>query len=165
MFRVNLGMWPLKSIVLEKWPKTCTLNLQLLHNTKRPTKLSGHMKMIDPQRELLHRCNTMLPSILLVFQFFCVPSGLSELRSKPLLSVIIYVEYADMLIVIKYRFNYFNDWQCTHCQCPITGHWCIFIRCWEPWPWGLSNVLMHVSQCLQAATLHRALYIYLLFHP
>ena len=45
---VNLGMWPLKSIALEKWPKTCTLNLQLLHNTKRPRKWSGHMKMIDP---------------------------------------------------------------------------------------------------------------------
>ena len=42
-------MWPLKLIVLEKWPKTWTLNLQLLHNTKRPTKWSGHMKMIDPQ--------------------------------------------------------------------------------------------------------------------
>ena len=67
IFRVNLGMWPLKSIVLEKWPKTCTLNLQLLHNTKRPTKWSGHMKMIDPPRELLHRRDTMLPSILLVF--------------------------------------------------------------------------------------------------
>ena len=66
IFRVNLGMWPLKSIVLEKWPKTWTLNLQLLHNTKRPTKWSGHMKMIDPPRELLHKCNTMLPSILLV---------------------------------------------------------------------------------------------------
>ena len=34
--------------------KTCTLNLQLLHNTKRPTKWSGHAKMIDPPRELLH---------------------------------------------------------------------------------------------------------------
>ena len=66
IFRVNLGMWPLKSIVLEKWPKTCTLNLQLLHNTKRPTKWSGHMKMIDPPRELLHRHDTMLPSILLL---------------------------------------------------------------------------------------------------
>ena len=54
IFRVNLGMWPLKEIVLEKWPKTCTLNLQLLHNTKRPTKWSGHMKMIDPPRELIH---------------------------------------------------------------------------------------------------------------
>ena len=29
-------------------PKTCTLKLQLLHNTKRPTKWSGHVKMIDP---------------------------------------------------------------------------------------------------------------------
>ena len=64
---VNLGMWPLKSIALEKWPKTCTLNLQLLHNTKRPRKWSGHMKMIDPPRELLHRHDTMLPSILLVW--------------------------------------------------------------------------------------------------
>ena len=35
-------------------PKTCTLKLQLLHNTKRPTKWSGHVKMIDPPRELLH---------------------------------------------------------------------------------------------------------------
>ena len=34
--------------------KTCTLNLQLLHNTKRPTKWSGHAKMIDLPRELLH---------------------------------------------------------------------------------------------------------------
>ena len=66
IFRVNLDMWPLKLIVLEKWPKTCTLNLQLLHNTKRPTKWSAHMKMIDPPRELLHRHGTMLPSILLV---------------------------------------------------------------------------------------------------
>ena len=71
IFRVNLGMWPLKSIVLEKWPKTCTLNLQLLHNTKRPTKWSGHMKMIEPPRELVHRCDTMLPSILLVLFVFC----------------------------------------------------------------------------------------------
>ena len=30
--------------------KTCTLNLQLLHNTKRPTKWSGHAKMIDPPK-------------------------------------------------------------------------------------------------------------------
>ena len=30
------------------------LNLQLLHNTKRLTKWSGHAKMIDPPRELLH---------------------------------------------------------------------------------------------------------------
>ena len=51
IFRVNLGMWPLKSIALEKWPKTCTLNLQVLHNTKRPRKWSGHMKMIDPPTE------------------------------------------------------------------------------------------------------------------
>ena len=29
-------------------PKTCALKLQLLHNTKRPTKWSGHVKMIDP---------------------------------------------------------------------------------------------------------------------
>ena len=29
-------------------PKTCTLKLQLLHNTKRPTKWSGHVKMTDP---------------------------------------------------------------------------------------------------------------------
>ena len=29
-------------------PKTCTLKLQLLHNMKRPTKWSGHVKMIDP---------------------------------------------------------------------------------------------------------------------
>ena len=28
-------------------PKTCTLKLQLLHNMKRPTKWSGHVKMID----------------------------------------------------------------------------------------------------------------------
>ena len=34
-------------------PKTCTLNLQLLHKTKRPTKWSGHVKMIDLPRELL----------------------------------------------------------------------------------------------------------------
>ena len=39
IFGVNLGMWPLKSIVLEKWPKTCTLNLQLLHNTKKTNKV------------------------------------------------------------------------------------------------------------------------------
>ena len=52
--RVNLGMWHVKLIVLEKWPKTCTLNLQLLHNTKRTTKWSGHMMMIDTPRELLH---------------------------------------------------------------------------------------------------------------
>ena len=31
-------------------PKTCTLKLQLLHNTKRPTKWSGHVKMIDPPK-------------------------------------------------------------------------------------------------------------------
>ena len=35
-------------------PKTCTLKLQLLHNTKRLTKWSGQVKMIDPPRELLH---------------------------------------------------------------------------------------------------------------
>ena len=35
-------------------PKTCTLKLQLLHNTKRPTKWSGHAKIIDPPGELLH---------------------------------------------------------------------------------------------------------------
>ena len=29
-------------------PKTCTQKLQLWHNTKRPTKWSGHVKMIDP---------------------------------------------------------------------------------------------------------------------
>ena len=31
-------------------PKTCILKLQLFHNTKRPTKLSEHVKMIDPPR-------------------------------------------------------------------------------------------------------------------
>ena len=31
-------------------PKTCTLKLQLLHNMKRPTKWSGHVKIIDPQK-------------------------------------------------------------------------------------------------------------------
>ena len=31
-------------------PKTCTLKLQLLQNTKRPTMWSGHVKIIDPQR-------------------------------------------------------------------------------------------------------------------
>ena len=35
-------------------PKTCTLKLQLLCNTERPTKWSGHGKMIDPPGELLH---------------------------------------------------------------------------------------------------------------
>ena len=35
-------------------PKTCTLKLQLLHNMKRPTKWSGHVKMIDPPGELLY---------------------------------------------------------------------------------------------------------------
>ena len=34
--------------------KTCTLKLQLLHKTKRPTKWSGHVKMNDHPRELLH---------------------------------------------------------------------------------------------------------------
>ena len=63
---VNLSMWPFKSIALEKWPKTCTLNLQLLHNTKRPRKWSRLMKKIDPPREPLHRHDSMLPSILLV---------------------------------------------------------------------------------------------------
>ena len=72
IFGVNLGMSSLKSIVLENDPKTCTLNLQLLHNTKRTTKWSGYMKMIDPPRELLHRHNTMLPSILLVFSIIIV---------------------------------------------------------------------------------------------
>ena len=64
---INLSMWPFKLIALEKWPKTCTLNLQLLHNTKRPRKWSRLMKKIDPSRELLHRHDTMLPSILLVW--------------------------------------------------------------------------------------------------
>ena len=31
-------------------PKTCTQMLQLLHNTKRPTKWSGHGNMIDPHK-------------------------------------------------------------------------------------------------------------------
>ena len=35
-------------------PKTCTLKLQLLCNTERPTKWSGHGKMIDLPGELLH---------------------------------------------------------------------------------------------------------------
>ena len=42
--------WPISAVS----PKTCTLNLQLLHNTKRPTKCSGHIKMIDQHGELLH---------------------------------------------------------------------------------------------------------------
>ena len=67
ILRVNLGMWPpinrlgKTSTVLRVWihiygvsqeidEKTCTLNLQLLHNTKRPTKWSGHAKMIDPPK-------------------------------------------------------------------------------------------------------------------
>ena len=29
-------------------PNTCTLKLQLIHNTERPTKWSGHGKMSDP---------------------------------------------------------------------------------------------------------------------
>ena len=31
-------------------PKICTMKLQELHNTERPTKWSGHGKMIDPRR-------------------------------------------------------------------------------------------------------------------
>ena len=33
-------------------PKACTLKLKLLHNTKRQTKWSGHLKMIDPPENL-----------------------------------------------------------------------------------------------------------------
>ena len=50
ILRVNLWMYTLKFISLEKWHKTCTLNIQLLHNTKRPTKWSGHAKIIDPPK-------------------------------------------------------------------------------------------------------------------
>ena len=32
-------------------PKICTIKLQQLHNTERPTKWSGHGKMIDPQEK------------------------------------------------------------------------------------------------------------------
>ena len=35
-------------------PNICTLKLQLIHNTERPTKWSGHGKMSDPPGELLH---------------------------------------------------------------------------------------------------------------
>ena len=35
-------------------PKTCTLKPQLLCNTERPTKWSGHGKMINLPGELLH---------------------------------------------------------------------------------------------------------------
>ena len=42
-------------------PKTCTLKLQLLHNTKRWTNWSGHVKMIDPPRELLHMKDRWCP--------------------------------------------------------------------------------------------------------
>ena len=68
IFGVNLGMWPLKSIVLEKWPKTCTLNLQLLHNTKRPTKWSGHMKMIDLQEDFYIGMTQCYQAFYLFFQ-------------------------------------------------------------------------------------------------
>ena len=36
------------------FPNTCTLKLQLIHNTERPTKWSGHGKMSDPLGEPLH---------------------------------------------------------------------------------------------------------------
>ena len=32
-------MWPLKSIVLEKWPKTCNLNLQIASQHKKTNKV------------------------------------------------------------------------------------------------------------------------------
>ena len=35
-------------------PNACTLKLQLIHNTERPTKWSGHGRMSDPPGELLH---------------------------------------------------------------------------------------------------------------
>ena len=64
-----------------------------------------------------------------------------------------------ILIVIKCKFNCFNNWQCTHSQCPATGCCCIFMRCWVPWPWGLSNLLLQGSQCLQATNLYTVPYI------
>ena len=53
------------------------------------------------------------------------------------------------LIVIKCRFNYFNNWQRARSQRLARGSCCIFIRSWEPRPWGLCD--LHHSQCLQAA--------------
>ena len=38
-----------------------TLKLQLLHNTKRPTKWSGHVKMIDPPPENFYIRKTFYP--------------------------------------------------------------------------------------------------------
>ena len=42
-------MWPLKMIVLEKWPKTYTLNLQLLHNTKDQQTGLDMWRWLNPQ--------------------------------------------------------------------------------------------------------------------
>ena len=51
-------------------PKTCSLNLQLLHNTKRPTKCSGHVKMIDQHGELLHMKDLLPERVTIYFKYF-----------------------------------------------------------------------------------------------
>ena len=61
-------------------PKTCTLKLQLLHNTKRPTKWSGHVKMIDPtkrtstyKRPFTQEDNYLVLKVKHVFTFAAIP--------------------------------------------------------------------------------------------
>ena len=46
-----------------------------------------------------------------------------------------YINNCHILIVIKCRFNYFNNWQGTHSQYLTRQCCCIFIRSWEPSLW------------------------------
>ena len=54
-------------------PKTYTLKLQLLCNTERPTKWSGHGKIIDPPRELLHM-KDLLPKRVTIYLDHVTPN-------------------------------------------------------------------------------------------
>ena len=52
-------------------PKICTMKLQELHNTERPTKWSGHGKMIDPRRNSTYKRPFTWEGNYLVRSFIC----------------------------------------------------------------------------------------------
>ena len=51
-------------------PKICTIKTQQLHNTERPTKWSGHGKMIYPPGEFLHMKDLLPDGVTIQFVYW-----------------------------------------------------------------------------------------------
>ena len=89
IYHLQLHFWcPLGAQAISL--KTCTLKLQLLHNTKRLTKWSAHVKMIDPPENFYIRKTFYqrgkLSSSALCSDFLIMPKSLFILGLQALLS-------------------------------------------------------------------------------